>query len=132
MSFMRKEALARIGQWREAAIGAGLAVLGLYWFATIPGILRWGALALAGIGAAFAWAGTQRARFHRGHGGLGVVQLDERQITYLAPVGGGFASLDALLRVEIAPDRAGFPVWRLISPGELLVIPANAAGSEKL
>ena len=132
MSFLRADALRRLARWHEAAIGAALAALGLYWFATIPGLMRWGALALAALGAALAWTGAQRARFHHGRGGLGVVQVDERQIIYLAPVGGGFASLDALSRVEIAPDRAGLPVWRFASPDGVLTIPTNAEGSENL
>ena len=132
MSFLRPEARAELARWREAAIGGAIAALGLYWFVTIPGILRWAALALAVLGAALGWAGVQRARFHRGRGGLGVVQVNERQITYLSPVGGGFASIDALIRVEIAPDRAGFPVWRFVSPGEVLTIPVNAERSEAL
>lgn len=132
MSFLRKEARAHIARWRETAIGALIVALGGYWFFTIPGLLRWFALALAAFGVVFTWMAFQRARFHRGHGGLGVVQVNERQITYLAPVGGGFASLEALIRVEIAPDRAGFPVWRFLSPGEVLAIPVNAEGSEAL
>ncbi len=132
MSFLRKEARARIARWRETALGASIVALGAYWFFTIPGLLRWAALALAAFGVVFTWSALQRARFYRGHGGLGVVQVNERQITYLAPVGGGFASLEALTRVEIAPDRAGFAVWRFISPGEMLVIPVNAEGSEAL
>jgi len=132
MSFLRKDALARLGRWHEAAIGLAVVALGLYWFVSIPGILRWLALALAVLGAGFAWAGTQRARFHRGGGGLGVVQVDEREITYLAPVGGGMVSIEALTRVEIAPDRAGFPIWRFIAPGEMLAIPINAEGSKAL
>ncbi len=132
MSFMRKEALAGVARWREAMVGLAVTGLGLYWFVSIPGLLRWPALALALVGAAVTWSGVQRARFYRGKGGLGLVQVDERQIIYLAPVGGGFASLEALTRVEIAPDRAGFPVWRFRSPGEELTIPVNAEDSEKL
>ena len=132
MSLLRPEARAQIARWREAALGGIVMAAGLYWFATIPGLLRWPALGLAALGAMLTWTGIQRARFHRGAGGLGVVQVNERQITYLAPVGGGFASLDALTRVEIAPDRAGLPVWRFASPGAALVIPVNAERSEVL
>ena len=132
MSFLRRDALLRLARWREAALGAALAALGLHWFATIPGLLRWGALLLTGLGAVLTLTGIQRARFHRGSGGLGLVQIDEGQIIYLAPVGGGFAALDALSRVEIAPDRAGLPVWRFTSPEGTLTIPTNAEGSERL
>ncbi|MCP5038533.1 MAG: hypothetical protein GY945_13150 [Rhodobacteraceae bacterium] len=132
MNFIRPAAQENLKRWREAIIGAAVALLGLYWLATSFGLLRWLSVAVAAIGLAFCWAGIQRARFRSGHGGLGVVQLDERQITYLAPVGGGFISLDALSRVEIGPDRSGLPVWRFRAFGEELVIPTSAEGTEAL
>jgi len=132
MSFIRPEARENLKRWREAIIGGAVTLLGLYWLATSFGLLRWLSVAITIFGLAYCWAGIQRARFRGGHGGLGVVQLDERQITYLAPVGGGFISLDALSRVEIGPDRAGLPVWRFRAFGEELVIPTSAEGTEVL
>ncbi len=132
MNFIRPEARENLKRWREAIIGGAVALLGLYWLVTSFGILRWLSVVILAIGLAYTWAGIQRARFRAGHGGLGVVQLDERQITYLAPVGGGFISLDALSKVEIGPDRAGLPVWRFRAFGEELVIPASAEGTEAL
>ncbi len=132
MSFIRPEARENLFRWREAIVGGGIALAGLYWTLTTIGFLRWLAIALLGVGLVIAWSGIQRARFRGGHGGLGVVQVDERQISYLAPVGGGFASIDALTRVEIGPDRAGFPVWRFSSPGEVLTIPISAEGTDAL
>lgn len=132
MSFIRPEAREGLLRWREAMVGGAVALLGLYWFTTSFGLLKWAGMAVVVIGAAMAWSGFQRARFGGGHGGLGVVQVDERQITYLAPVGGGFASIDALTRVEIGPDLAGRPVWRFRSGGDLLTIPASAEGTAGL
>ncbi len=135
MSFIRPEARAALMRWREAVAGGVVLALGLWWALTSLGLIRWaGGVALVLIGAALTWAGVQRARFRGGHGGgLGVVHVDERQVTYLAPVGGGgFASLDALVQVEVAPDLAGLPVWRFTSPGEVLTIPLNAEGTDAL
>lgn len=132
MSFIRPEARAAVARWREAIAGAVVLALGLWWALTSLGLIRWAGVALVLIGAALAWAGAQRARFRGGHGGLGVVHVDERQVTYLAPVGGGFASLDALVQVEVARDLAGLPVWRFSSPGEVLTIPLNAEGTDAL
>ncbi|MCI2399593.1 hypothetical protein [Aliiroseovarius subalbicans] len=132
MNFIRPEARENLMRWREALAGAAVALLGLWWALGSLGLLKWMGIALALMGAALLWSGIQRARFRGGHGGLGVVSVDERQITYLAPVGGGFASIDALVRVEIGPDMAGHPVWRFRSVGEVLSIPASAEGTDAL
>lgn len=132
MNFIRPEARENLLRWREAAIGGAITVLGMYWLATSFGLLRWLSIVVVVLGAALLWSGIQRARFHGGHGGLGVVQVDERQVTYLAPIGGGFASIDTLTSVEIGPDRAGLPVWRFRSPGEVLTIPTSAEGTDGL
>lgn len=132
MSFIRPEARENLMRWREALVGAAVVLLGLYWLVTSFGLLRWASLAVIAVGLAATWSGVQRARFRGGHGGLGVVQVDERQITYLAPIGGGFASLDALTLVEIGPDRASLPVWRFRSGGDVLTIPASAEGTAAL
>lgn len=132
MSFIRQQARKNLLRWREAIAGGAVALFGLYWLVASYGLLRWFSIAIIALGLTLLWSGIQRARFRGGHGGLGVVLVDERQITYLAPVGGGFASIDALTRVEIGPDRAGLPVWRFHSPGEVLTIPASAEGTEAL
>lgn len=132
MSFIRPEARENLLRWREAAIGGAVTLLGLYWLAASFGLLRWLSVAVIALGVALLWSGIQRARFRGGHGGVGVVQVDERQVTYLSPVGGGFASLDSLTSVEIGPDRAGLAVWRFRSPGEILVIPTSAEGTDGL
>ncbi len=132
MSFLRPEARAALSRWREAILGAIVTALGAWWFLTVPGLIHWAALGLAALGMVLTWTGVQRARFPDGRGGLGVVQVDERQIIYMAPVGGGFASLDSLSRVDIAPDRAGLPVWRFFAAEGVLQIPVNAEGTHAL
>ncbi|UWQ08309.1 hypothetical protein [Aliiroseovarius crassostreae] len=129
---IRPEARARIHRFREAIIGGGVAALGLWWAIGSLGLLKWMGVALALIGAAVAWQGVQRARIRVGTGGVGVVQIDERQVIYLAPVGGGFASLDLIHEISIARDMAGLPVWRFRTGMELLTIPVSAEGSEQL
>lgn len=132
MAFIRPEAAAELRRWRDA-IAAGLVLLlGLWWGLTSFGLIKWIGWALALAGAALLWAGIQRARFHAGHGGLGLVEVDERQITYLAPVGGGMASLDLLTEISLGPDRSGLPVWRFRTGNEILTIPASAEGTAQI
>ncbi|GKY86754.1 hypothetical protein [Sinisalibacter aestuarii] len=132
MSFLRPEAIIALRRWRGAIAAAAVLALGLWWGLTSLGLIRWIGWALVLGGAALLWASAQRARFHGGHGGLGVVEVDERQIAYFAPVGGGIVSLDMLSEVAIGPDRAGLPVWRFTAGGEILRVPVSAEGTEAL
>lgn len=132
MSFIRPEAARGLARWREAMVGAAIAALGLFWALTSLGVIRWFGVILALAGAALIWSGVQRARFRTGEGGLGVVEVDERQITYLAPVGGGMASLDALTQVSIVASRAGGAYWRFDMGGERLSVPSAAEGANAL
>ncbi|SMR81730.1 hypothetical protein SAMN04488030_2157 [Aliiroseovarius halocynthiae] len=132
MSFVRTEALTALTRYREALIGAGIILLGLWWAWGSLGLIKWLGVALAGLGVLVLLSGLRRSRIRSAHGGVGVVQIDERQVTYLAPVGGGFASLDDLRLIEIVQDRAGLSVWRFHQPGNVLVIPARAEGAEAI
>jgi len=132
MSFIRPEATQRLIRWRAVFAAGAVLALGLWWGLTSLGLIKWIGWVLTALGAALLWAAIQRARFVGGHGGLGVVEVDERQVAYLAPVGGGLVSLDSLSEVVIGPDRAGLPVWRFTGGGVVLRIPTSAEGTEAL
>ncbi|WP_424942339.1 hypothetical protein [Aliiroseovarius crassostreae] len=133
---IRPDAQTQILRYREALIGTGIAALGLWWAIGSLGLLKWMGVALTLIGAAITWQGVQRARIRTGTGGVGVVQIDERQVIYLAPAhipgGGGFASLDLVHEISLSRDSAGQPVWRFRTGMELLTIPVSAEGAEQL
>lgn len=132
MDFLRPEAVTILKRWSGVIAAGAVLSLGLWWGLTSLGLIRWLGWALVAGGAAMLWAAGQRARFVGGHGGLGVVYVDERQVAYYSPVGGGVVSLDSLAEVAIVPDRAGLPVWRFTGGGEVLRIPASAEGTEAL
>jgi len=133
VAFLRPGARAALCRWRETLVGLGIVALGLWIGIDGFGLVLWFGCAVAVLGGVLAWAGVQRARFRTGQGGAGVVQLDERQITYFGPAQGGIVALDALARIELARDAAGSACWQLFEPGRLpLRIPVNAEGSEAL
>jgi len=137
VSFLRPEALAAILRWREAAIGLGAAALGAWWIWTEPGVLRWVGVAFVLGGLAIAREGWSRALRPATGAGPGVVDLTERQLTYLSGHGGGAVSLDHLLRVEIEARRDGpyqSDVFWIVTPegGEALHIPGDARGADKM
>lgn len=129
MSLVRPEVVQALARWREAMLGALLLALGLRLVFNGVGIFPWigGIVSLAGVG--LVAAGIQRGRFRGPGGGAGVVDVDERQITYFGPVTGGTMALDDILRIETCPPR----LWRLTSDaGTVLTIPFDAHGNEAL
>jgi len=131
MGLIRPELAAALRPWREAMIGGAVAALGLYWALSALGLLRWVGVAVAITGGFVAWQGSQRARFPQSADGPGVVEVDERQITYFGPGGGAAVSIDALVRIEFHVRAAR--AWHLHSDGAPpLIVPADAAGADGL
>ena len=133
MSFIRPAARARLWRWREALVGVLVALWGLWLVATGLSTARiFGAVLLA-LGAAVVVAGWQRARFRRGRGGAGVVEVTEGQVAYFGPLEGGVLASETISAVVLVPQPHGAPVWELRSPGTgPLRIPADAEGADAL
>lgn len=134
---VRREALAFLARWREAGIGLLVLGLGAYGAFAAFGLLWYLALLAMPVGIALIWEGTRRARLPAAGGGAGMVEVDERQITYFAASGGGSISLEALAHVDILTTGDG-PFasdlfWCLRGEaGETLHIPSDALGAEAL
>lgn len=129
MSFIRPEVRASLARWREVIAGGVTLALGLQLALTSYGALFLIGTALALAGAALVVAGVQRARFRSGGGGAGVVDLDERRITYFGPFGGGAVSVDDLVEIGVDPSRS----WLIRDAnGTHLMIPMNAEGADAL
>ncbi len=132
MSFVRPELRDAAMRWREVLCAVGLVLLGLWWLLGAGGLLAWVGVALIIGGAALALVGLQRARFRRQGGGPGVVQVDEGQITYFGPLGGGSVAVADLVRLTL--DQRGQPDhWVLEQNGAApLSVPVNAEGADAL
>jgi hypothetical protein len=129
MSFVRPEVRDGLMRWREVLVGAVTLGLGLRLVATSFGAIFIIGCGLAIIGAALIVAGVQRARFRSGGGGAGVVDLDERRITYFGPYGGGAVSVEDLVEIGVDPSRS----WLIRDVnGTHLMIPMNAEGADAL
>ena len=112
-------------------MGCAVFLLGAYWASGI-GLLRWIGLVVALGGVLLVYIGFQRARFDAGHGGPGVVKVDERQIIYFGPLSGGTVDLDDISMLSL--DPTSYPaVWVLAQPQQAEVhIPVNAEDAEDL
>ncbi|ANB35627.1 hypothetical protein JMM63_14635 [Rhodovulum sulfidophilum] len=133
MSFLRPEAVAALSRWREL-IASGAVALGGLWLFGLGGYFfqALGLLAL-GLGLALGFVAIRRARFRIAGDGPGLVRVDEGQITYLAPQGGGFVALSEIRAIEMVFDETGARGWRLTQTRfPAVTIPASARGAEAL
>lgn len=132
MNLIRPEARAVLWRWREALFGAALLVASVTWAGSSFGFFRWFAVLLAVGAALLVLAGLQRGRFRGQGGGRGVVQVDERQVTYFGPLSGGTIALSDLGAVSL--DKRSKPAHWLLVPGEgaPLSIPIDAEGTDAL
>jgi hypothetical protein len=137
VSFIRPEATQFLSKYKEVLIAGGAFGLGGYWVFFSFGLLPWLGMIVMLISALLLFALLQRVWFARGEGGLGVVEVDEGQISYFAPQGGGMIAVRELSQL-LYDDRAATQgrhtaVWRLRQAGQPeLVIPVNAAGAAQL
>ncbi len=133
MSFVRPETRAILWKWREVIVGAAIGALGAWNSVTSLGLVFAFWIIVAGIGAVILFAGLQRLRFRRGKGGVGVVHVDERQVSYFGPMQGGVISIESLVRVELQPAPNGVHNWVLMVWGDApLTIPVNAERADAL
>ena len=137
MSFMRPEALSSLNRWRDVLIALALITLGAWMFATKLGVPSAAGAVLILLSLAFGWTGYRRARFTTKGDGPGVVELDERQISYLGPLNGGSLAIETITRITIQSslNRLKEPQqhWQLeSSDGEMLRIPSSAKNAQAL
>lgn len=132
MPLIRPAAAATLRRFSEVLAAAALAGFGL-WLMLLGGWLLW---PLGGVTVvlALAWAmqALRRVRFHQPAKAPGVVEIDEAQVGYYAPDLGGYVSLDDLVELRLVRLR-GSRFWRLKqSDGQALLVPVDAAGSDRL
>lgn len=137
MGFLRPEVTQWFSRWAESVAAAVLAAAGLWFlwrgFSRFNAVLELIGLVLLVLGAAAFWASYQRTRFARAKQGPGLVEVTERQISYLTPFGGDSIDLDAMTRLELRSGIDQQRSWVLTqTAGPTLFIPVNAAGADRL
>jgi hypothetical protein len=129
---VRAEVALLLARWREVIAAAALALVGL-WIAWLGGYLL---LPVGGAVTALAVvlgvAAFRRQRFAQGVAAPGWVEVDEGQVGYLGPAFGGYVALPDLVEIRLLTMR-GRRLWRLKqADGQVLLIPVDAAGAERL
>lgn len=131
--FLRPGAVAALRRWREVAGALALTAGGL-WVAGLGGwffLAAGGLLATAGAGGAL--LALRRLRFARDVDQPGIVEIDEGQVRYFGPAGGGFAALPDLVALDLLTDARGRKWWRLAEAGgSALDVPVAAMGADRL
>lgn len=128
---IRGAALRSLTRWRDLLVALPVVcvgVMGLLHYSYLYKIL--GGICII-IGLMLVRTGVQRARLRGAAPAAGVVHLDEGQVTYLAPFGGGAVALDTIMVITYLPGA--HPYWRLTTAmGEALSIPTGAHNSDLL
>lgn len=134
---IRPEVTALFRRYAEVIAGALIAAIG-FWLLTRPNVLAKiiGALVM-GTGLVMAAAALRRIAFKTDQIGPGVVEVDERQISYFSAYDGGSVSIEALARITVVTTDDGpwsdDMHWVLEEDGgTMLTIPNSASGTEKL
>ncbi|MEL6915312.1 MAG: hypothetical protein AAFP13_12510 [Pseudomonadota bacterium] len=129
---IRPEVRRLLREWAEILLGGALIVVGGNWLVTghtLQPVLG-GLFCLLGL--ALIASGWRRVRFPASGGGRGLVEVTERQISYMTAEGGAAIAIDALARVEVMAHPGGL-TWTFTGEGgETLRIPGDARGAEKL
>jgi hypothetical protein len=138
MNFIRPEVRSTLWRWREVFVTGALVLCGIRVFGrgidleSVTMIVF--GLALAGLFSVLLFWAVIRAKFYKPVRAVGIVEVKEREVAYLAPEGGAFVSLDELTRLEIVTNDHG-PAeddvfWVLTHRGgDPLLIPASAEGA---
>lgn len=132
MSLIRPEFTAGLIRWREVIAGALIIGLGLWLIALGGYLLTPLGAGVAALGLGWTLLAYRRIRFAQEVAAPGMVEVDEAQVGYLGPQGGGFVSIDDLQEIRLLTLR-GRRVWRLKQlDGQALLIPVDAEGADRL
>ncbi|WP_284164629.1 hypothetical protein [Frigidibacter sp. SD6-1] len=132
MSLIRPELAARLGRWSEALSALFIVLVGLW-------LLSYGGYVLAPLGfliltlgGLWALVAIRRLAFLRPVAAPGMVEVDEGQVGYLGPNFGGYLALADLAEIRLTSFQGALH-WRLrAATGEVLTIPVEAQGAERL
>jgi hypothetical protein len=129
---IRPELREQLWDAREGIVALGVVAFGA-WLVFLGGwvLIPFGT-AIAALGTAFGVLALRRMRFGQGVHAPGIVEVDEAQISYFGPDGGGFVSVRELVELRLA-WVAGRRHWRLKqADGQTLLVPVAAVGADRL
>jgi len=132
MSFIRPEAISSLRKYRGFILAGLIVMAGLFIVFTSYGTTRIAGCIFLVVGGLVGHDAYRRFKFPAGEGGAGVVDVDERRVSYLSAEGGMSISMDTLERIELHRNAKGRITWVFYGPEGLLYVPGDAEGTDKL
>ena len=132
MSFVRPEAISYFQNYRGFILSAMIVIAGVYILASSFGTTRIAGGVILIIGLLVGHDAYRRFKFPNGRGGQGVLEVDERRVSYLF---GGIEtsiSMDSLDRIELHRSVKGLVTWVFYGPDGMLSVPGDAEGTDGL
>jgi len=132
MSFVRPEAISYFQNYRGFILSAMIVLAGVYILASSFGTTRIAGGIILIIGLLVGHDAYRRFKFPNGRGGRGVLEVDERRVSYLF---GGIEtsiSMDSLDRIELHRSVKGVVTWIFYGPDGMLSVPGDAEGTDAL
>ena len=132
MSFVRPEAISYFQNYRGFILSAMIVIAGVYILASSFGTTRIAGGVILIIGLLVGHDAYRRFKFPNGRGGRGVLEVDERRVSYLF---GGIEtsiSMDSLDRIELHRSVKGLVTWIFYGPDGMLSVPGDAEGTDAL
>lgn len=132
MSFVRPEAISYFQNYRGFILSAMIVIAGVYILASSFGTTRIAGGIILIIGLLVGHDAYRRFKFPSGRGGRGVLEVDERRVSYLF---GGIEtsiSMDSLDRIELHRSVKGLVTWIFYGPDGMLSVPGDAGGTDAL
>lgn len=137
MSFIRPPVAVHFTKWREAYFVAFLLILGVWFFlrgmATFNLVFQALGLVISLVGIILLRTTIQRIRFRRKQKAPGMVDVNEREISYFGPLHGKTISLESLHKIELRESEAYAAIWVLHhTDGDPMIVPTTAKGADDL
>ena len=132
MSFIRPEAMGFLRKYSGFLFASLILTVGIFIIATSYGTTRIVGIFFLIIGVLIGYDAYRRFKFPSGKGGAGLVDVDERCVSYLSAEGGMSISMDTLDRIEVHRNAKGRINWVFYGPEGILSVPGDAEGTSKL
>ena len=132
MSFIRPEAMDSLREYSGLIFASLILSVGIFIISTSYGTTRIAGIFFLVAGGLIGHDAYRRFKFPSGKGGAGLVDVDERRVSYLSAEGGMSISLDTLDRIEVHRNAKGRITWVFYGPEGMLSVPGDAEGTGKL
>ena len=132
MSLVRPEAISYFQNHRGFILSALITLSGVYIIMSSFGATKIVGVVFLLIGVLVGHDAYRRLKFPDGQGGLGVLEIEERRVSYLSEGLEKSISIDSLDQIELHRNLKGRVTWVFYGPDGILSVPGDAEGTDAL